>query len=264
MFAKFKMKLDKEDLLVDYRGCGALDRKTMLETVKSTLDKYILEAGNLDAETIEHDWFPQIDAHVFLSHSYTDEDLVINFAGYLYEHYKIKSFVDSSVWGYADELLKRINKKYCMYRNQQGKLVYDVSKTNRSAAQVYLLLQGALAKMIDQCECLIFVNTPSSLNISDVSGNEKTSSPWIYSELLMANAFPARCLKEYRKDELFHYAIGEAMEYRVDLSAFKELEVGDFRKAQQISLFKDIPTEILNQLYRDKGIIKQEKKPDGR
>ena len=263
MFAKFKMRLNGNDLQADYRGCGESQRREITKAVRTTLDKYALEDGNLDAEKIENDWFPRVDAHVFLSHSHADEDLVINFAGYLYEHYKITSFIDSTVWGYADELLKQINEKYCRFQNKQGKKVFDIGKTNRSAAQVYLLLQGALSKMIDQCECLIFINTPSALNISDVKGNEKTASPWIYSELLMANTFPSRCLKEYRKDELYHYALGEAMEYRVDLRSFTDLQVEDFRIAQQRSLFKDIPTKIMNQLYRDKGIIKQEKEPHG-
>lgn len=263
MFAKFKMRLNKDDLLADYSGCGAKQWQIISETVKSTLDTYILKSGNLDAEKIEHDWFPSINAHVFLSHSHADGKLAISFAGYLYEHYKIACFIDSTVWGYADELLKQINNKYCKFKNEQGKWVYDINKTNRSASQVYLLLQGALSKMIDKCESLIFINTPSSLNISDVSGNEKTASPWIYSELLMANTFPARRLKEYRPDELHHYALG-ALEYKVDLSKFVELKVDDFRKAQQDTLFKDDLTEILNQLYKNMGIINWENKQSGR
>lgn len=255
MFAKFKMRLDKNQLLVDYRGCGSKQRLQAENEIRSTIDKYMLKNGNLDAETIENDWFPEIKAHVFLSHSHADEDLVKNFAGYLFEHYKITSFIDSTVWGYADKLLRQINDKYSRLQNKEGKTVYNISKTNRSAAQVYLLLQGALAKMIDRCECLIFINTPNSLNISDLTSNEKTSSPWIYSELLMADTFPARSLKDYRREELFHYALGEAMEYRAKIDSFIDLNPQDFVKARETVLLNDVPEEILNQLYTQKGII---------
>lgn len=44
-----------------------------------------------------------------------------------------------------------------------------------------MLLSMALTKMIDKCECLIFLNTPNS--ISRENTMEKTYSPWIYHEI---------------------------------------------------------------------------------
>lgn len=214
----------------------------------------------MDATKNEKDWFPKTNVHVFLSHSHADEDLVKDFADYLYEHYKITSFIDSTVWRYADDLLEQINKKFCMYKDSNGKPMYDHTKAKRSAAQVYLLPQGALAKMIDQCECLIFINTPNSLNISDVKGKEKTASAWIYSELLMASTFPARSLKDYRKDQMMHYATSESMVFEPQLSSFIDLEADDLDRAAHRLLpeFRD-PKEILGQLYKEKGLLPKDR-----
>lgn len=249
------MKLKADDILDVYHECGLKQCKEATKVVKASLDSYVLENGNLNAEAIEKDWFPKINAHVFLSHSHMNEDMVINFAGYLYHHYNITSFIDSIVWGYADNLLEEINRRYCTYRDGQGNLLYNHDKVKRSAAQVYLLLQGALAKMIDQCESLIFINTPESLNVSDTIGNEKTSSPWIYSELMMADIFPQRELKYHRHDVLSHeYTLG-GMEYRAKLNSFTSLSLQDLKTAKEKTVLKDIAEDILNQLYLIKGIM---------
>lgn len=47
---------------------------------------------------------------------------------------------------------------------------------------VHMMLSSALSTMIDKCECVFFLNTPSSLNL-----NKKTESPWIYYELNIAD-----------------------------------------------------------------------------
>ena len=52
-----------------------------------------------------------------------------------------------------------------------------------------MMLSTALTEMIDNTECVIFFNTPSSINMSDelnsIKKKEKTTSPWIYHELIM-------------------------------------------------------------------------------
>lgn len=169
MFSKFNLYLSNYQISDEYSRY-VLDHKTKVEEkTHETLDKYLLYDGSLDAAKVEADWFPEIKAHVFLSHSHADEKVVINFAGYLYKEFGITSFIDSTVWGYADKLLKQIDEKYSvMEKDKLGKNTYSYEKRNRTTTQVHLLLQGALAKMINQCECLIFVNTPNSMKISDV------------------------------------------------------------------------------------------------
>lgn len=45
-----------------------------------------------------------------------------------------------------------------------------------------MMLASSIMAMIDKCECVFFLNTPSSIN-----RNEKTESPWIYYELNIAD-----------------------------------------------------------------------------
>ena len=71
-----------------------------------SLEKYLLDGRNiLDADKIQKSIFPQHDIDVFISHSHADEDEAIRIALSL-ENIGLTSFVDSCVWGYADELLR--------------------------------------------------------------------------------------------------------------------------------------------------------------
>ena len=86
---------------------------------------------------------------------------------------------------HANDLLKEIDNRYCRYQETDGQFFYEYDNRNRSTSHVHMLLNGALAKMINKTECLFFVNTPNSVNAQDAENPSKTASPWIYSELLM-------------------------------------------------------------------------------
>ena len=255
MFAKFNLMLEQNQINEEYRKYGLSQKLINEEKTHQIFDQYLLKDGSLDASAIERDWFPEIKADVFLSHSHADEKSVINLAGYLYREFGIKSFIDSTVWGYADNLLKQIDEKYCVKtKDEKGNSTYSYEKRNRTTTHVHLLLQGALAKMINRCECLIFVNTPNSMKITDVQGETNTASPWIYSEILMASTFPVRPLKEYRTDELTHFAA--EVTYKINLTSFVDLSVEDFVKAKKNTTIKT-PVKILERLYYDKSILKK-------
>lgn len=265
MFARFKFNFDKDNNSKDwvlfetlryYQRYGNDLYSEHKKHVKKSLDAYLSVDGMLDAEQIEGDWFPQIPAHIFFSHSHLDEALVIYFAGFLYKHYGIVSFIDSAVWGYADELLREIDNKYCWQPNY----TYNYDLRNQSTAHVHMLLQGALAKMIDRAECIIFVNTPHSLNVKDIPGQEKTSSPWIYNELLMAGTFPPSPASRYSipwrarvRDSLNEQA-QIPISYTTNLKEFRNLKFIDFKNAEQNAKSRN-SRDVLNQLYLDKGLI---------
>ena len=66
------------------------------------------------------------------------------------------------------------------------------------------MLNIALIKMIDKCECIFLLNTEKSIQINVDSENmDITYSPWIYSELVCSQLIQKRKLSEYR-DELEH------------------------------------------------------------
>lgn len=52
--------------------------------------------------------------------------------------------------------------------------------------------------MIDNTECLFFLNTPNSITPADTI-IEKTESPWIYSEIAMSRLVRKKSLDEHRE-----------------------------------------------------------------
>ena len=137
-----------------------------------------MDEGVLDGALIQEDWFPMVRTPVFISHSHKDLALAKKFAGWLWGRFKITSFIDSCIWGYADDLLKIIDDKYCLNDNKR---TYNYKKRNLSTSHIHMMLMTALSKMIDKSECVFFLNTPNS-NIAE-GIKSSTLSPWIYGEI---------------------------------------------------------------------------------
>ena len=153
------------------------------------LNRFIFDNGKIDGTTLKDHWFSISKADVFLSHSHKDEEGVIAFAGWLYNTFGLTSFIDSCSWGYCDDLLRQIDNKYC---HDDESNTYNYKLRNYSTAHVHVMLSTALTEMIDICECVIFLNTPNSIRMSDElknikNGYQQTKSPWIYHELAMTS-----------------------------------------------------------------------------
>lgn len=153
------------------------------------LEKYLLNDSNeiFSADKIQEKLFPTIkDNDIFLSHAHADENDVIKLAVYL-EKYGLKVFVDSLVWGNAYDLLEKIDREYCW---QEESKTFNYHQRNHTTANVYMILNTALHKMIDQSELYLFLGSETAVKIKDVinsSKKESVRSPWIYSELMFAN-----------------------------------------------------------------------------
>ena len=83
--------------------------------VYKELDSYIDRKDNLgaiDGTKLQEDWFKEMSIDVFISHSHADEKLAVSIAGWLYKEFNLSSFVDSRIWGYANDLLGEMNKRY--------------------------------------------------------------------------------------------------------------------------------------------------------
>lgn len=201
MFAGFNVVVNDREKFMSYYNIGFARYHEQMGGIRDSLEKYINPDGSLSETDIENEWFPNIDAHVFLSHSHNDLEFVISFAGWLYEKFKIEAFIDSGVWGNADDLLKSIDNKYCVSsRDENGNVkTYEYALRNKSTSNVHMILYTALMKMIDKTECLMFINTPSSLKWSDMF-SEKSAivSPWIYGELLASKLIRNRSRKDHR------------------------------------------------------------------
>jgi len=245
--------------LSHYKGAGEVAYNQQKNHIQKELDRFVLDDGSLDGSALQDDWFPDVKADIFLSHSHGDQKLTMAFAAMLKEEFGLKAFIDSCVWGYANDLLKKIDDVYC--RNKKGDM-YDYDQRNFSTSHVHMMLSSALTKMMDKTECLIFVNTPKSLTTRDAV-EDKTKSPWIYSEI--ATSLVLRKRKPDRHDLLIKHAKFEAAEkksqldvsYNVDLSHLTPLSTSDLSKwrDQVKGEIKGWKSHPLDQLYLIKRVL---------
>ena len=186
-------------------------------SIDKTIYSFVRNDGSLDGSMMQANWFPQIKADIFISHSHKDEDLAHALAGWLKETFGLTAFIDSCVWGYANKLLKMIDNEYCY---QEETNTYNYQKRNYSTSHVHMMLSVALTQMIDNTECLFFLNTPNSITPDDTI-IEQTESPWIYSEIAMSRLIRKKELKEYRDVALLEsqraFAEGGILNVRYDL-----------------------------------------------
>lgn len=166
------------NLYGEYYEIGLKQYLSNKKTVRNTLDSYITPNGAIEGSKMQEDWFPQIKADVFLSHSHKDERHAISLGGWLYAEFGITTFIDSCIWGYSDDLLKILDNRYCLNTMSN---TYNYQDRNKTTAHVHMMLSTALSKMIDNTECLCFLNTPLSISSNEIT--TQTSSPWIYHEL---------------------------------------------------------------------------------
>lgn len=149
------------------------------DIVEQSLEAYITVNDSIDAASLMDDWFPEIEADVFISHSHNDEKKAISLAGWLHENFGLNSFVDSCVWGYCNKLLKQIDIEYCDNGKPNS---FSYESRNYSTAHVHVMLMNALTKMIDRCEVVFFLNSENaSYFLDDIK--TYTLSPWIFNEI---------------------------------------------------------------------------------
>ena len=172
-----------------------------------------------DGTEIKEDWFPQVKAHIFISHSHKDEPLAMALAGWLYKTFGLTAFIDSCVWGYYIDLQKKLEELFSSEGNDENAGI-------DSASHAYIMLAMALAQMIDNTECLFFLNTPNS--ITPDSFRSRTISPWIFSEIGISRIIRKRSPEEHGK------LLAEAttrerprIEYTLQMEHLPKIEVSD-------------------------------------
>lgn len=201
--------------------------------VQNKLKTVLLGDGSIDGIATQDNWFPQVKADVFISHSHCDDSEVVALAG-LFHSMGLRTFVDSHIWGYAEDLLRGIDNEYC-FDEYTG--LYNYSQRNMSTAHVHAMLSMALFMMIDNAECVIFYDTPNSIDVSEVI--KRTHSPWIYEEMTMTRLV--------RKYPLEHYRPQVIIESKEDFSVRKSL---DIKYAIDTSHLTNIDNDMFDQWYK--------------
>lgn len=258
MFAGFNLSTDNN--FEQYQQIGKKIFSGIKDQVKNELEKFTLSDGSLNGTKMQSNWFPQVNADIFISHSHKDESKAIGLAGWLKYEFGLDVFIDSCVWGYSVELLKKIDDEYCL---SDDKKTYDYQKRNFSTSHVHMMLSTALTMMMDKTECVFFLNTPNSINTKDLI--YKTESPWIYYEIAMTKLIEKRNLTEYRnkliKKALFESAQNAkelTIKYDVTLDhlcPINQLDLDNWNAGWNVKLPKD--EYPLDTLYKRKKIIKE-------
>ncbi|WP_455146633.1 hypothetical protein [Clostridium sp.] len=206
MVTGYNLYLDRDEKgFQNYIDIGKKHLKEQKAKTKDCLREYI-KNGIADGTQIEKDWFPQIEADIFLSHSHEDEELALGLAGWLNKTFGLKCFIDSCVWGYADDLLEQINCEFSdKQKNTAGGYTYNHVECITASKHVNTLLTIALHKMIDKAEVTLLLNTQNSISKYEDVYKEATYSPWIYSEII--------CTQIVRKKKISDYRSGAQLEY---------------------------------------------------
>lgn len=206
MVTGYNLHLNKDTTKFhDYVQIGETHLNEQKAKVSEDIKKYIID-GIADGTQMEKDWFPQMEADIFISHSHTDEELAKGLAGWLYSCFGLTCFIDSCVWGYADELLELINDEYSDKKDKpSGGCVYDHKKCNTASKHVNTMLTIALHKMIDKAEITILLNTNSSIKRYKDVYQQSTYSPWIYSEIVCTEIVRKKPISEYRWEPVLEH-----------------------------------------------------------
>lgn len=273
MYAGFKFKADKEQMIQlfgeDKREIGKNHLNGQKAIVFENLKNYVIQGTEtLDGTFVEANWFPQIDVDIFISHSHADVDFAQMLAGWLYEEFGLNCFIDSNVWGYADELTTILNDKYSDRRNGEGdySFIYSHKKCLSVSKHVDTMLTIALHKMIDRSETVLLLDTPNAICSYGSTIEDASYSPWIYSELVCSSIvrkqIPDRLLSTLLTESLRHdsFALeqkGMEVLYKVPTNHLIPLDINDLEYWNERYISQRTSLKALDILYQIKNIFPQ-------
>lgn len=239
MVTGYNLHLNKDTTkFQDYVNIGETHLSEQKAKVSEDIKKYIID-GIADGTQIEKDWFPQMGADIFISHSHTDEELAKGLAGWLYSCFGLTCFIDSCVWGYADELLELINDEYSDKKDKpSGGCVYDHKKCNTASKHVNTMLTIALHKMIDKAEITILLNTNSSIKRYKDIYQESTYSPWIYSEIVCTEIVRKKPISKYRWEPVLEHSYEKSQARDDGFHAVYEVSLDHLESLDMLKLFE--------------------------
>lgn len=251
MNARFNLQITEEEIDDTYYEIGSKITLRDKKSINSMLKNIIQENNFIDGDMLQKTWFPdQIfkgNPYIFLSHSHADEKLAISLAGYLYENLRIQCFIDSSVWGYAGDLNAMLNN--CDFKHDKICHRCNCDSFSKNISYVHMMLASALAKTIDQCESVFFLNTPTSINL-----RHKVDSPWIYYELNLTRTLPAKRLPTTIFAEKKSFDNNFKIEFTPPLDELICIDGNTLENwKQRYTMYRDDPYELLYQIVSEEN-----------
>ena len=219
-----------------------------------TLRMLINSSKEISANQIKQILLPKEHYDIFISHSHKDLLLAKGLAGYLKALCGLSCFIDSLYWGNIDELQEELNRMHLHKDEATGKEYFDHQSTMEVAKHANMILASALTEMIDNCECVFFLNTDNSVirGTEAISKNE-TYSPWIYHEVFTTTIIQKKQRSKFNESYQFRdNAIKQIpdISYGLDLSGMTVLREEDiFEWEIKINSNKDKhPLDVLYNL----------------
>lgn len=131
MYSKFKIeklfyieKLSEKEKK-EYLEKGEKIFSTQKEEINRKIEEYLLPDKSIDVQRLSEDWFKDVESDIFISHSHKDEKEAIILSGILYEKFKLKCFINSTVWGNSLDLLKKIDKSINKKENTASPWIFS-------------------------------------------------------------------------------------------------------------------------------------------
>lgn len=172
---------------------------------EDNLKQLINSSSKISADKIKELLMPVEHHDIFISHSHKDLELAKGLAGYLKKEFGLSCFIDSLYWGNIDELQEELNRLHKHKDATNGKEYFDYQSTMEVAKHANMILASALTQMIDECECVFFLNTDNSvIRGSDAINGNETYSPWIYHEVFTTSIIRRRTPTERILNENFY------------------------------------------------------------
>lgn len=264
MYIKFKIEklfyIDNlsEEEKKEYLEKGEKIFSTQKEEVNRKIKEYLLPDKSIDVQRLSENWFKEVEADIFISHSHKDKKEAIILSGILYEKFKLKCFIDSTIWGNSLDLLKEIDENY----NKLANGSYSYEGSTWAASNVHLILMIALKKMIDKSECILFLKTPNSIKIDkSINKKENTASPWIFAEIEIANSIEITKPERYKLDSTNKLGYAEnyllGFSYQTNLDEFYDINDEIFEdwlgKRYKNKNALDILYEIIEEKKKEKN-----------
>ncbi|MBF2674186.1 hypothetical protein IBB80_02800 [Listeria marthii] len=216
-----------------------VENEVLKDSIQKNLNGNVMLQKNkdnhIDGSKLINDWFPNYKADVFISHSHNDARTAKRLAVWLSETFELTSFIDSIIWGSANDLLKKIDEQYSVLRKNGDNTTYNYDIRNYTTSHVHMMLSTAISDIIHSTECVIFLNTPESLSVNEAK-EKKTNSPWIYSELKVASIVE----KIYPRKQL----VQEKRSLAVYNDIQKDLDI-TYSVTNQLAKFENLNAEML-------------------
>lgn len=184
----------------------------------------------INGDLLEAKWFPQLGFDVFISHSHADREMAVALAGGLWKFFGLEAFVDSCVWGCRDELIQKMREQSGNLPPSRPCINYD--DENAIITHADIMLNNSLLRMIDRCECMMFLETGNSIERKDSQAD--TFSAWLYSELTIAKFIrktepdrPRRkMLKESALQSKEYFSL--IIKHKADTGTLSSISIGQF------------------------------------